>query len=135
MNQDYRSSLLNLINEQERHYRLPEPEVFAEFEDFKTQVNQVLAYCGYGVHFRHCINNPDDPKDDGGELILYNAQHQFVSLLATWAYTHPFHTFPVSLSFGNEKYDCHKTEDIHIAFNALLQSDVFKNILNLHSIR
>lgn len=133
MNTDYRSALLDVVNKHERHYRLPEPLVFIEFEEFKTQVNQVLAYCGLGIQFQHCINDPNNPCDDGGNIILHNAQHQFVSNLANWAYEHPFHTFPVKLSFGDEVYECHKTEDIRVAFQSLIQSDIFKNILNFHS--
>ncbi|QMT31452.1 hypothetical protein [Alysiella filiformis] len=126
---DYQSKLLDIVNQ--HGYRLPEPSVFAALEEFKTQANQVLAYKGLGVHFRHLINDPNDPNDDGGQIVLYNAQHQFVSILANWTYGHPFHTFPVKLSFADEEYACHTADDVEIALTALIESDVFKQVLNL----
>lgn len=128
---DYQSKLLEIVNEQ--GYRLPEPSVFAALEEFKNQANQVLAYKGLGIHFRHFIGNPNDPNDDGGNIVLYNAQHQFVSNLATWVYDHPFHTFPIKLTFGTEEYLCQTSDDVEIALTALIQSDAFRKVLGLNT--
>lgn len=129
--QNYRDALLNVINEQDKYYRLPEPAFFAELETFKTQVNQVLTYYGLGIHFNHCINDPNNPRDDGGYVILHNREKQCICHLASWSYEHPFHTFPIRFQFADETYPCHSQEDIETTLLALIRSDIFKNILNL----
>lgn len=125
---DYRTKLLEVVNQQ--GYRLPEPTVFAALEEFKTQANQVLAYKGLRIRFRHSVNDPKNPNDDGGSIMLGTTRNQFISTLASWSYDHPFHTFPIKLRFGEEEYLCHSEEDVEIALTALIQSDVFQRIVN-----
>lgn len=129
---DYRSKLLEVLNQQ--GYRLPEPQVFAALEEFQVQANQVLAYKGLQIHFRYSINDPKDPNDDGGSIILTTTQHKFISTLASWSYGHPFHTFPLHLHFSDKDFVCHTEDDVEVALVALIQSDIFQYAVNSHRL-
>lgn len=129
---DYRSKLLEVVNQQ--GYRLPEPQVFAALEEFKAQVNQVLAYKGLRIHFRHNVADTQNPNNDGGSIILGTTNRQFISTLASWTYGHPFHVFPIKLRFGDAEFECATEQDVEIALVALIQSDMFYTLVNSHHL-
>ena len=124
---DYQEKLLDIVNQ--CHYRLPEAKVFAVLEDFKAQCNQVLAYKNLCITYRYTVRSPETQNDDGGEIVLRGMDGHFISILASWYYGHPFHTFPLKLTFGEHSFLCTECEDIETAFIALLEHSVLKKYL------
>lgn len=129
---NYQEAVLNQLN-QLGTYRLPELTVFQALEQFKIQCNQVLVYQGLSIQFRHLVRDPNNPKDDGGIVVLYNKKMGTMAELATWEYNHPFHTLPITFLFGSEKYVCHQVDDMEIALQAMVESDRFRQLIQAMS--